>query len=185
MERNTIRRNCWNEAGKAGIAFGLISTAYMFLVQAIGSSGMNAILSNIITFALWGLKFGGCIWLMMVAMKKFAKDHPGATNSDTFRFGMCTGLLSALIFSAASFANVAFISADMYAAQMEAAIQSYAQLMDSNTLAVAEKWIGRMPQITFFSNLFYCTAYGIVLSAILSRNIPGRDPFADYKPDQQ
>ena len=168
MERNTIRRNCWNEAGKAGIAFGLISTAYMFLVQAIGSSGMNAILSNILTFVLWGLKFGGCIWLMMVAMKKFVKDNPGASNTDTFRFGMCTGLLSALIFSAASFANVAFISADMYAAQMEAALQ-----------------IGRMPQITFFSNLFYCTAYGIVLSAILSRNIPGRDPFADYKPDQK
>jgi hypothetical protein len=48
-----------------------------------------------------------------------------------------------------------------------------------------EAYIEKLPQITFFSNLIYCTAYGTVLSFILSRNIPSRDPFADYKPDQQ
>ena len=36
----------------------------------------------------------------------------------------------------------------------------------------------RMPQVMFFSNLVYCFLYGTVLSAVLSRNIPPRDPFA-------
>ena len=35
-----------------------------------------------------------------------------------------------------------------------------------------------MPQVMFFSNLVYCFLYGTVLSAVLSRNIPPRDPFA-------
>ena len=30
----------------------------------------------------------------------------------------------------------------------------------------------------FFINLFYCFIYGTILSAILSRNIPPRNPFA-------
>ena len=55
-----------------------------------------------------------------------------------------------------------------------------------NTISeLMETYMEKLPQITFFSNLIYCTAYGTVLSFILSRNIPSRDPFADYKPDQQ
>lgn len=185
MEENTIRRNIWNEAGKAGLIFGLISSAYMFITQALGTIEMGAFLTSVLTFLLWAVKFGGCIWLMMLVMKKFVQKYPEATNQDTFRLGMFTALLSALIYAAISFANMAFISADTYAQQMEAVMQTYAQMMDSNTMAMMDKWVGRMPQITFFSNLIYCTLYGIVLSAILSRNIPVKDPFADYKPDQQ
>ena len=44
--------------------------------------------------------------------------------------------------------------------------------------------------ISFFTNLIYCFLFGTVLSAILSRNIPSRNPFADFRqndnsPDEQ
>ena len=103
----------------------------------------------------------------------------------TFRFGMITAFLSALVYAAVSFANVAFISADMFTEQMNTVMQQMAPMMDSNSLNLMDSYLENLPEITFFSNLIYCFLFGTVLSAILSRNIPARDPFADYKPDEQ
>ena len=178
-------KNMWNTAGIAGLALGGASTAYMFLSQWVTVSGMPGFVASILNFILWTAKFGGCIWLMMYFMKRFASENTDADNSDTFKFGTISALLSALIFSAASFANVAFISADMFAEQFDATLQQLAPMMDSNSLASMDKIIESLPQITFFSNLIYCFIFGTVLSAILSRNIPSKDPFADYKPDEQ
>ena len=185
METEINKKDFWNEAGKAGLILGAISSAYVFLTQFIASAGVTGFLSILLTFVLWGAKFGGCIYVMMLMMKKFQMNNPKISNSGTFRFGMITSLLSAFVFASVSYINVAYISADLYAAQMDAAMQTYAQIMDSNMLAEMEKWTGRLPQLTFVSNLIYCTAYGMVLSFILSRNIPSRDPFAGYKPDEQ
>jgi hypothetical protein len=57
-------------------------------------------------------------------------------------------------------------------------------MMDSNSLSMVDSYLERLPEITFISNLIYCFAFGTVLSAILSRNIPSTDPFADYKPQE-
>ena len=185
MEQKVIQRNMWNTAGKAGLALGFLSTAYLFITQWIGMAGMPAFPSMLINLLLWAVKFGGCIWLMLFFMKKFAADNPEADNSDTFKLGMAMALLSALVYSAFSFANVAFLYLDLFTEQMDTVMQQMAPMMDSNTMAETEKMIDKMPQITFFSNLIYCFIYGSLLSAILSRMIPSTDPFADYKPDEQ
>jgi hypothetical protein len=94
---------------------------------------------------------------------------------------MLSAFLSALVYAAVSFANVAFISADMFTEQMNALMQQMAPMMDSNTMSQMDKTMQNLPQLTFFSNLIYCSIYGTLLSAILSRNIPDRNPFSDYK----
>lgn len=185
MEQNAIRRNLWNSAGKAGLILGMISSAYLFLNQWTTTAEMPAFIKILLDIILWTAKFGGCIMVMMIFMRKFAVENPEADNSKTFRFGMAAAILSALIYSAVTFANIAFISADLYAEQMETVMQAYAQFMDSNTLSQVDKMLANMPQITFFSNLIYCFIFGTILSAILSRNIPSRDPFADYRPEEQ
>ena len=73
----------------------------------------------------------------------------------------------------------------MIAENMDTVMQAYSQFMDSNTMAQMDKMMTKMPQITFFSNLIYCFIFGTILSLILSRNIPNKDPFANYKPDEQ
>ena len=118
-------------------------------------------------------------------MKIFAGTDERITNQDTFRMGTITALLSAFVFAAISYANIAFISADMYAEQIDALMQQMAPMMDSNTMSMMDKYMQNLPEITFISNLIYCFLYGTILSAILSRNIPSRDPFADYKPQDQ
>jgi len=185
MEQNSLKKGIWDSAAKAGLVFGIIASAYMFITQFMAGGSWPAILQMAVNALLWMLKFVGCIWLMMFYMKKLVKDYPQADNSSTFRFGCITAALSALIYAAISFANYAFISPEFLSGQMDAVMQQIAPMLDSNTMAETEKMIDKMPQITFFSNLIYCFIYGTLLSAILSRMIPSKDPFADYKPDEQ
>ena len=179
-----IHKNLWNSAAKAGLVLGLVSSVYLFVNQLV--TGMEIpVLSGLLNVVLWAAKFGGCIWLMMFFMKKFAAENQDAVNSDTFRFGVVTALLSAVVYAAFSFANTAYFSADMIASNLDTVMQAYSQFMDSNTMAQMDKMMSKMPQITFFSNLIYCFIFGTILSLILSRNIPSKDPFAANKPDEQ
>ena len=185
MEQNATQKNMWNSAGKAGLILGLTSALYLFLTQWLGQAGMPAFVTMLLNGVLWLSKFIGCIWLMMFFMKKYSKEISDPDNSDTFRFGMATALLSAIVYAAFSFANISFICPDIFAGQMDQIMQAYSTMLDSNTMSQMEKMMNRMPQITFFSNLIYCFLYGMILSFILSRNIPSKDPFADYKPEEQ
>lgn len=174
-----MKTNILNAAGTAGLALGAVSTAYMFLNQYIGTADMSPILTSVLTLVLWCAKFAGCIWLMMFFMKRFTSIDDKIDNNTTFRFGFAAALLSAIVYAAASFANTAFISADMINEQINLIMQQMAPAMDSNTMAQMDDLMSKLPQMTFFSNLFYCTIYGGVLSFILSRNIPDRNPFAN------
>ena len=174
----------WEEASKAGLVLGLVSTAYLFATQLLGKADMSAILMMFINMLLWAVKFGLCIWMMMFFMKKFSKENQEADNSCIFRLGIMISVLSALVYAAASFANIAYISADTFTEQMDLLIGQMAPALDTNTTAQMDKMMENMPQITFFSNLIYCFIYGTVLSFILSRNIPSRNPFADHNSDE-
>ena len=181
MEQKALRKTLWEEAGKAGLALGAVSSAYLFMTQFIGNIEMPAVVTMLVNTVLWAAKFGGCIWLMMFFMKKFCKQHPSVGNSTTYRLGLAISVLSALVYAAASFANTAFISADMINENMNLVMEQMAPMMDSNSMNQMDEIMSKLPQITFFSNLFYCIIYGSILSFILSRNIPSKNPFADNK----
>ena len=161
----------WNTAGVAGLALGAVSTAYMFVTQYLGIVKISAILSSILTLVLWCAKFGGCIWLMAFFMKRFAIQNNISDNKTIHKMGVLTAVLSAFVFAGAALANVSIISAEMFNEQYQALIQQMAPSMDSNSMNMIDEVIEKMPYITFFSNLIYCSVYGIVLSSILSRNI--------------
>ena len=181
MEQKALRKTLWEEAGKAGLALGAVSSAYLFMTQFIGNIEMPAVVTMLVNTVLWAAKFGGCIWLMMYFMKKFCKQHPSVGNGTTYRLGLAISVLSALVYAAASFANTAFISADMINENMNLVMEQMAPMMDSNSMNQMDEIMSKLPQIPFFSNLFYCIIYGSILSFILSRNIPSKNPFADNK----
>lgn len=172
------------EAAKAGLVLGLVSTAYLFLTQFLSGLQISSFLLITINTILWLGKFGGCIWLMMMFMKKAAESTPEADNSTTFRFGILIAIFSSLVYAAASFANIAFIATDAVIEQMNLIMQQTAPMMDSNSTAKMEEIINKLPQLTFFSNLIYSFLYGTILSFILSRNIPSRNPFAKNTSDE-
>ncbi len=184
MEQNVIQKDMWNLAAKAGLVLGIVSAAYVFIVRLTGMAGLPSVASMAVNFLLWGLKFGGCIWLMMFFMKKFAAEHPKAINADTRRFGIITALLSALVYSTFCLADISFISPEYYTQPIEQMLQESAPMLDSNSLSKVDSIMGMLPQLTFFSNLIYCFIYGTIVSAFLSINIPSRNPFENNKSDE-
>lgn len=180
MKENITTGILLNKAGIAGIVLGLVSTAYIFISTGIASI-TSPVLNTLLTILLWTVKFVLCIWLMIFFMKRLAKSYGNVTNSTTFKFGTTVAACSALIFAAASLANVTIINPDLISRQMEAVVQILGSKADSNTLAALGDMEESMPEIVFFSNLFYCFLYGVVLSLILSRRIPSNDPFANLE----
>lgn len=180
MKENITTGILLNKAGIAGIVLGLVSTAYIFISTGIASI-TSPVLNTLLTILLWTVKFVLCIWLMIFFMKRLAKSYDNVTNSTTFKFGTTVAACSALIFAAASLANVTIINPDLISRQMEAVVQILGSKADSNTLAALGDMEESMPEIVFFSNLFYCFLYGVVLSLILSRRIPSNDPFANLE----
>ncbi len=175
----------WNEGAKAGLVLATVSIIYLFTSQFLTKAELPAILTSLISMILWLAKFGGCIWLMMFFMKKFAAENDSADNRSTRRLGMIISLLSAFVYASFTYINIAFISADTMAEQMDLVMQQMTPAMDSNTLSEVDSMLQNLPMIIFVTNFIYCFIYGCILSAILSRNIPSQDPFADYKPDEQ
>ncbi len=182
MEEKITRAVLWNRAGIAGLVLGLVSTAYMFITEY--TAGMEAqVVAVILNFVLWAAKFCGCVWLMMYFMKRFAADYGETDNRDCLRFGAITSFCSALIYSAASLAYVLKFNPEQFEQQMNAVVQNYSQALDANSLAAMDSILQSIPQIVFFSNLIYCFLFGWVLSAILSRFIPSRNPFGEINDD--
>ena len=173
------KASIWNSAGKAGLALGGVSVSYLLIVQLLSkiedpSLGL-VILINVSTTILWAVKLFFCIYLMKVFMKKFAASDPEIDNSKTFRFGFLAALFSALIYAAAYMAYLTFIDPELFAQSIEILREN--PMMDSATLEAVEEMIPSMPTYAFFANLIYCTLYGTIVSAFLSRNIPSSNPF--------
>lgn len=184
MDSN-MKKTLWNLAGTAGLLLALVSAANMFIGQFMTTAELSPASANLIGLILWAAETGGCIYLMRLYMLKFAAACPDASNSDTFRMGMATAFLSAFAYSAAVFANMTFISADFYAAAYEEMMLQMGPLMNSESMEMMDRVIPDMPKFTFVWNMIYCFIFGTIVSAVLSRHIPSRNPFAGQEPDQQ
>ena len=176
-----------NSAAKAGLVLGAVSILSMlltWLLGKIGGEGTGALIAvSVADTLVWAAKFAGCILLMRFFMRRFSADEPEAGNSRVFRFGMLTALLSALVYSAFYMAYLMFIEPESIDMALDVIRQN--PMMDSNSIAAAEQIAPMLPTYAFFMNLVYCFVYGTILSAILSRNIPPRNPFAGENFNQQ
>ncbi len=182
----TDKKSIWNSAGKAGLVLGAVCVAYVALTSISAKFGsdskMVAMLISLLNTCLWIAKLAGCIVLMKFFMKRYAASEGQVTNSDTFRFGSATALLSGLIYSAFYLAWVLFIQPDSFQEAFDLILMNSA--VDPEMFSELENILPKMPMISFFSNLLYCWLFGTVVSAIFSRNIPSRNPFENNIDEQ-
>ena len=182
MKEPVSRRILWNEAGKAGLVLGIVPIVYSLLATLLAklSGGVGvAMLLSVFKFLVWAAKFAGCIYLMKFFMTKFAEKYDGVDNKKSFRFGMAIAALSALIVAAFTLLQSTLLNPEEIQEAMQESISQYSSMLDSNSMSALDSMMNNMPQIMFFSNLIYCFLFGTVVSSILSRNIPSRDPFAN------
>ncbi len=180
MSDETKAVNVWNEAGKTGAKLGLLCIACMaasFLISKIHGGTAIVLLVSVLNFIIWAVKFTGCIAIMRRDMTRFAMAQQEDERGRAYRFGVASALLSALIVSAATLANILFISPEMFQATIDAVMNQYSAVLDANGRQALESVSGNLPTINFFVTLGYCFVYGWILSAILSRSIRPADPF--------
>lgn len=178
MENKDSKNSFWNMAGKAGLVLGAVSSAYMAISQLLSSGASTtgtAFLLSLLSLVLWAAKFVGCILLMKLFMKRYAATDRNITNSDTFKFGMGVAFLSSIVYSAFYFAYVSFIAPDTFAAATSMLSETYGSIMTAEAMDALENI--NMERVSFFTNLIYCFIFGTILSAILSSNIPSKNPF--------
>jgi len=174
----TDKKTLWNEAAKAGVALGMASITYQMCTWGLGNitePGLAAGAASAAAFILWGVKFAGCILLMKHFMKKYVADEPDAGNFDSFRFGAATAVLSAVLFAGFNLAFYSFIQPDAFNDIIDTLRGN--PMINGESIELLEGMAPKYPTISFFSSLIYCSLFGTVLSAILSRNIPSRNPF--------
>ncbi len=173
------RHSLWDGAARAGLVLGGLSVLYLALTALTGTltggGQAAAIAVSVVNALLWAAKLFGCLFLLRLFMVRWAAANPDAERSDTFRFGMVTALLSALVYSGCYLAYVTFINPDIFSQAMELLRDN--PMADRATMEAMEDMIPAMPTYAFFGNLLYCWLFGTVLSAIYSRNVPPRNPF--------
>lgn len=171
----TDKKTLFNSAGIGGLVLGGISIAYFVAGILMAKSGANTV-TTLLSGLLWVAKFVGCIMLMKFFLKRYSAADPDADSSDVFRFGRLVALFSALLFSAFILAFSTYIDPEYF----EDAILTAAQdnpMFNGEMMDMVEEMLPKLPTITFFSQFIYCWLFGVVLSAIFSRNIPSSNPF--------
>lgn len=165
-----------NLAGMAGLALGAVSAASVFITVPI--SGVTAFWATALNWIIWVAKLVGCILIMRAFMLKLAAGWSGVDNRMTRRFGARAALYSAIITAAAFFISAEYVFPDAYTESLDAVLAMSRSSLDSNSLAAFDKMMENLPAFMAVSQFFWCLIYGIILSAILSANIPTRDIFA-------
>ena len=165
------KKNFCDSAARAGIVLGGVSVVYFVLNLLIGKITGAPLVQSLLQIVIWIAKFVGCIVLMNLLMKRFASREKVSGRGGTFAFGCAAALLSAFFYSVVYYAYVKVFDPELFRAAIDSAIAAYSSHMDSNSTAALEQIIPKLPGITFFVNLFYCTLYGVVLSAIFSSRL--------------
>jgi hypothetical protein len=183
----------WNEATKAGLMFGLVSVAYNYISIYLGSLvGSSFLLNFFASVGVWLLrvaKIVGLILLMRACMTRLTRNYSEVTNGDTFLLGIAISALSAIIVAGFTLLDCTVLLPTHYQDIMNQVMAELQPSMDANLRSAMEDVLSNFSGIMFWSTLFYCILYGVILSRILSRRIPAQDPFADFphsdNPDQQ
>ena len=123
--------------------------------------------------------------IMKYCMNRFTIENPTATNSDTFKLGTLIAMFSAIVFSVITVADHLYIFPEYYQSLYAAMIQEYSKFMSAARIDEMKAMLADAPKTAFIGTFIYCFLFGTVLSLILSRNIPSKDPFHNYKPDEQ
>lgn len=185
MKENITNQTVWDEAGRAGIALGLVCCVYSLIVNGMANLvDGNGVLVTTVSFFLWFVKFITCLSMMRVYMHNFASKYKSDPIT-TVKYGRRLGFFSALIFGAYILAEYKFIFPDAYAGQIATIMETYSSLLDSNTMSAMDGITNSLPVIVACVKFIYCYLWGWVLSLVFGIGGSSGNPFnQDEKNDQ-
>ena len=170
----------WNKAAGNGLLLGLFTALCRIASQVIALSGTASAGTAVLSGIIWLLQTGGCIWIMKFFMERLVRQYDGVDSRDTARYGRMLALTSSLVFAGIMLADIVYIFPETADTQLSLYRQLYGEQMDANMRSALKTIEDNYPKIMFFSTLIYSWLYGVILSAVLSLTIPGKDPFSRF-----
>ena len=170
MEQN----NKWSSAAMDGLYLSLVTIIYSLLVSVMQPEGF------LIKTLLWVVKFGGCLYLLWLFMKRWSDKFETITFSQSFNYGFLVCLFSSIMCACYSYAQVEWIFPEQTAAAIDMAKETMAQqgTLDSNTEGIMDSFFGNFGRISLFVSLFYYIIFGGIAAAITANFTKKTNPFA-------
>ena len=185
MKGTIDNTSIWNEAAKAGAAFGGVSIGCLLLKELSATSG-STFLVTAAAIILWAVEFFGCILLMKNLMLRLKEKYEGVKMEHTYKFGRRAALLSGLLLASAQ----ALIILNLPQEDMTSLFSEVTASLSSAQRAQVEGMTDKLPIYTFIFGWLYCFLYGSILARIMSRYIFMQNLFQgnitnEDKPDEQ
>lgn len=171
MEQN----NKWSSAAMDGLYLSLVTIIYSLLVSVMQPE------SFIIKSLLWVVKFGGCLYLLWLFMKRWSDRFDVITYSQSYNYGFIVCLLSSVMCACYSYVQVEWLFPEQTAAAIDMAKETMAQqgTLDSNTEGIMDSFFGNFGRISMFVSLFYYVIFGAIAAAITANFTKKTNPFAE------
>ena len=152
----------WGCAAKEGLVLALVTV----VVMTLGMITKSAFLSML----LWAIKLVGSIWILAIFMKRYGAAHPGER---TFSYGAMVCLCSSAVCAIYTLLLYGFLFPDAASMAIEQTMEALSQYelpqMEEVTDAIA-KVEDNYAQIQCITSFFWCTVFGLMVSAVLSRS---------------
>ncbi len=179
MKGTIDNTSLWNEAAKAGAAFGGVSVGCLLLKELSTLSG-STFLVTAAAVILWALEFFGCILLMKNFMLGLSQKYGGLKMADTSRFGSRAALLSGLLVASAQALILLYLPQE----EMAALFGEVSSALPASQRELAEGYLDKLPLFTFLFQWLYCYLYGTILARIMSRYLFMQSLFGGTPPPQ-
>lgn len=175
-------KTIWHEAGINALVLTALCMAYTLIVNAL-TGVSQASWARIVSNLLMAAKIAGCIMLVRHYMFKFKAAHSDAQRGDVRRYGTVLCLLSAFVLSALQMAYLIWNPETVQQA-IDTVMSTMAQSLDRNQLNAIDEIMGKLPQLTFFGNLVYCSLWAVILPSILASQVVSDNPFDEDEEDE-
>lgn len=169
--------NKWSCAAMDGLYLSLVTIIYSLVVTVLVPE------SFIIKTLLWMIKFGGCLYLLWLFMKKWSSQFDTITYSQSYNYGFIVCLLSSVMCACYSYIQVEWLFPEQTEQAITLAKETMAQqgTLDSNTENIMDKFFGNFGRISMFVSLFYYIIFGSIASAITANFTKKTNPFGEME----
>lgn len=169
-----------NEAGIAALIFGAVSGGYVILEYGLYDFFLaHSWISSILGLA----KFAGLIFLMSHLMKRLMANYEGVGTRELRSYGRLIAFYSAIITALCAYLASSVLFPGIIQQTMDTVYQTMGSSLDANSRAAMQVLEQSFGTILMISQLLYCTIYGILLSAILSRALTAKSSPFDSEED--
>ena len=167
--------NKWSCAAMDGLYLSLITIIYSLLLAVWQPEGF------LIKSLLWAVKFGGCLYLLWLFMKRWSDKFDTISYSQSYNYGFLICLFSSIMCACYSYIQAEWLFPEQTAQAVDLIKETMAQqgTLNSDTENMMDNYLQNFGRISMFVSLFYYIIFGSIASAVTANFTKKTNPFGE------